>query len=161
RPVAIQWGGQKLSRPGGNDYTQFALASSAAIACRELDVEIVSDMNADHTAYWGPVGHYKIAELAAKWVTARDLRKFLTDNLAQLSYDAATIAKGHITNKATEFVPLADVPDVVWKTNINRGGKAARPQENWNHYVDIDLPGANGRTLSEMCGEPPVVSFND
>lgn len=160
RPVAMQWGGQRLSRPGGNDYTQFALASSAAVACRALDVEIVSDMNAEHTTYWGPVGHYKIAELAAKWVKAPALRKFLTDNLAQLSYDAATIAQGKITNEATQFVPLADVPDVVWKTNINRGGKAARPQENWNHYVDIDLPGANGQTLSAMCGEPPVVSYD-
>ena len=161
RPVAVQWGGQKLSRPGGTDYTQFALASSAAVACRELDIEIVADMNAEHTTYWGPVGHYKIAELAAKWVTSVPLRKFLTDNLDRLSYDAATIAEGHITNKATQFVPLADVPDVVWKTNINRGGKAARAQENWNHYVDIDLPDAGGRTLSDMCGEPPAVSYDD
>lgn len=161
RPVAVQWGGQRLSRRGGNDYTQFALASSAAVACRQLDVEIVADMNAEHTTYWGPVGHYKIAELAAKWVKAPALRKFLTDNLAQLSYDAATIAKGKIVNKATQFVPLADVPDVVWKTNINRGGKAARPQENWNHYVDIDLPGADGRTLSQLCGDPPTVSVKD
>jgi hypothetical protein len=161
RPVAVQWGGQKVSRPGGSDYTQFALASSAAVACRELDVEIITDLNAEHTTYWGPVGHYKIAQLATGWVSSAGLRKFLTANLANLTYDPATIAKGSISNDATQFVPLADVPDVVWKTNINRSTAAARAQENWNHYVDIDLPGADGRTLSDFCGEPPRLAIAD
>ncbi len=159
RPIAVEWGGQKLSEAGGGAFTQYALAASVAVGCRALGVEIVTDVNAEHTPYWGAVGHYKIAELAAQWMGSAKLRKFLLDNLSQLSYDAATIASGHITNTAKEFVPLADVPDVVWKTNINRGGAAARAQENWNHYVDIDLPGADGKTLSELCGEPPVVSL--
>ena len=69
RPIAVQWGGQKLSQDDGGDaYTQFALATSAAVACSLLDVEIVTDLNAEHTAYWGPVGHYKIAELAIQKV---------------------------------------------------------------------------------------------
>src|SRR4029077_16292773 len=86
---------------------------------------------------------------------------FLAANIAQLTYDAATIATGKLVNDAAHFVPLADVPDVVWKTNINRGGKAARAQENWNHYADMDLPGADGRTLFDLCGSPPRVSLSD
>jgi len=161
RPIAVQWGGQKLSQDGGEAYTQFALATSAAVGCSLLDVEIVTDLNAEHTAYWGPVGHYKIAELAIQKVKSTALKKFLAANIAQLTYDAATIATGKLVNDAAHFVPLADVPDVVWKTNINRGGKAARAQENWNHYADMDLPGADGRTLFDLCGSPPRVSLSD
>ena len=39
-------------------------------------------------------------------------------------------------------------PDVVWKTNINRGTpEVTRAMENWNDHADIDLPGADGETL--------------
>jgi hypothetical protein len=161
RPLAVEWGGQKLSGPEGDQFTQYALASSVAVACKELDVEVVTDLNAEHTQYWGAVGHYKIAELAIGMVSSPQLKKFMQANLAQLTYDAATIATGDLPNDASHFVPLADVPDVVWKTNVNRGGAAARPQENWNHYADMDLPGADGKTLSEMCGEPAAVNLAD
>jgi hypothetical protein len=58
---------------------------------------------------------------------------------------------------AEGFVPLSDVPDVVWKTNINRGKpEVARAQENWNHYADIDLPGGDGKTLAEMYTKVPA-----
>jgi hypothetical protein len=50
--------------------------------------------------------------------------------------------------QAKEFVPLSDVPGVVWKTNINRvKPEVIRAMENWNHYADIDLPGDDGQTL--------------
>lgn len=160
RPVAVEWGGQKLSAEGDGLFTQYALASSVAVACRALDVEIVTDVNAEHTAYWGPVGHYKIAQLAVDWLKSKELKAFFKPNLAQLTYDASVIAKGKLANSAKSFVPLADVPDVVWKTNINRGGKAARAQENWNHYVDIDLIGKDGKTtLSALCGTPPKLDL--
>ena len=161
QPIAVEWGGQKLAEAGDARFTQYGLASSISAACHALDVEIVTDLNVEHSTYWGPVGHYKIAELATNWVTSSELRKFLADNLAQLSYNAAQIATGKLPNSATKFVPLADVPDVVWKTNINRGGKAARPQENWNHYVDLDLPDGSGKTISDLCGDPPRLSITD
>src|SRR5438270_11587580 len=154
RPFAVQWGGQKLSDAAGTSYTQFALATSIAVACRELDVEIVADLNAEHTQYWGAVGHYKIAERAIEMLGTDALGRFLQANLAQLTYDRVTLATGNVHPDAQHFVPLADVPDVVWKTNINRGGTAARAQENWNHYADMDLPGQDGRLLFDLCGDP-------
>jgi hypothetical protein len=150
RPFALQWGGQKLDQ-GGPQFTQYALASSLAVICRELDVEIVADLNAELPQYWGAVGHYKIAERAVDSTTGK-LNAFLSANIAQLTYPASVINGGKIKPSPDEFVPLADVPDVVWKTNINRGGAAARPQENWNHYADMDLPGADGKTLFDLSG---------
>jgi hypothetical protein len=160
RPVAVEWGGQKLNSNGVDTYTQYALASSVAVACRELDVEVVTDLNAEHTQYWGAVGHYKIAQIAIDQVKSADLKAFLKANLTQLTFDSAKISTGDIPHDASKFVPLADVPDIVWKTNMNRGGKAARAQENWNHYADMDLPGPDGRTLSQMCGDPAVLDIN-
>lgn len=151
RPFALEWGGQKLMAADGAQYTQYALAASLAIVCRELDVDIVTDLNAELPQYWGTIGHYKIAERAVAATTGK-LNAFLTKNLAQLTYPADAINGGNIKPSPTGFVPLADVPDVVWKTNINRGGKAARPQENWNHFADMDLPGANGKTLFDLSG---------
>ncbi|HKF59251.1 MAG TPA: S1/P1 Nuclease [Blastocatellia bacterium] len=161
RPLAIQWGGQKLSANGGVQYTQYALASAASVACRQLDVEIVTDLNAEHPQYWGAVGHYKIAEIAIGLVSDKQLKNFMKANLAQLTYDAETIATGDIPHDASQFVPLADVPDIVWKTNMNRGAAAARPQENWNHYADMDLPGEDGGTLDDLCGPEPKVILED
>jgi hypothetical protein len=151
RPFALEWGGQKLTGDAGSQFTQYALASSVAIACRELDVEIVTDLNAELPQYWGAVGHYKIAERGVD-ATSGKLNAFLTQNLAQLTYSADVINGGSIKPSPTEFVPLADVPDVVWKSNINRGGTAVRPQENWNHYADMDLAGDDGRTLFDLSG---------
>ena len=62
---------------------------------------------------------------------------------------------------AAGFVPLSDVPDVVWKTNINRSKPSvARHQENWNHYADIDLPGADGKTLLDnYLADPKSLNY--
>ena len=156
RPLAIQWGGQRLTGDDGL-FTQFALATSLAVACRELDVDIVTDLRTELPQYWGAVGHYKIAQMAVA-MTKGALKDFLEANLERITYDAARLARedANLSNDAKRFVPLADVPDIVWKTTMNPGGKAARPQENWNHYADIDLPGANGKTLDQLCGKKPA-----
>ncbi|HEY5417627.1 MAG TPA: hypothetical protein VIK41_22480 [Gemmatimonadaceae bacterium] len=156
RPLAIQWGGQRLSGDDGQ-FTQFALATSLAVACRELDVDIVTDMRAELPQYWGAVGHYKIAQMAIA-MTKGALEGFLEANLERITYDAERLAQDdqNLSDDPMRFVPLADVPDIVWKTTMNPGGKAARPQENWNHYADIDLPGANGKTLDQLCGKKPA-----
>jgi len=156
RPLAIQWGGQRLTGDDGQ-FTQFALATSLAVACRELDVDLVTELRAELPQYWGAVGHYKIAQMAIG-MTKGALKNFLEANLERITYDAARLAQDEqtLSDDPKRFVPLADVPDIVWKTNMNRGGKAARPQENWNHYADIDLPGANGTTLDRLCGKKPA-----
>jgi hypothetical protein len=105
RPFAVEWGGQKLNAGvAGSQFTQYALASSVAIVCRELDVEIVTDLNAELTQYWGAVGHFKIAERAIDGTSAK-LTAFLKANLAQLTYPASVINGGKIQPSPTEFVP--------------------------------------------------------
>ena len=69
----------------------------------------------------------------------------------QLSADQirAKLAQG-------DFVELADVPDLVWKKVPGRvpGGRDVTTNtgpEHPNHYADIDRPGADGRTLRDIC----------
>jgi hypothetical protein len=162
RPLALQWGGQKLgadaSRP---EYTQFALASSLAIVCRELELDLVTAWTDDRPQYWGAVGHFKIGQQACFRVEDGTLKKFLQDNLDNISFADEQSLEGATSLKADSFVPLSDVPDVVWKTNVNRVDRSVtRPTENTNHYADMDLPGDDGHTLLDLCGEPPQLDVD-
>ena len=55
------------------------------------------------------------------------------------------------------FVPLADVPDVIWKNTASQveGGRDPSPRqgpEHPVHYADIDEPRpSDGKTLRELC----------
>jgi hypothetical protein len=159
-PVALQWGGQKLTAGSDAKFTQFALASSLSVICRELEVELVTDWNTEHTQYWGAVGHFKIAQQACFHVTDPVLKQFLGDNLDNLSFTDDATLEGATHLKADSFVPLSDVPDIVWKTNVNHVDRSVtRPEENPNHFADMDLPGKSGQTLFEICGSPPTVDL--
>ncbi|HEY1262632.1 MAG TPA: hypothetical protein VGF06_03860 [Terriglobales bacterium] len=166
RPFAVQWGGQKLSGAGGPRFTRYALASSLAVGCRELDVEIVTDWNTEHTQYWGAVGHYKIAEMAIGRLSG-DLHDFMSRHLKLLTYENI-LEEPDTKDPDKDFIPLADVPDLVWKKPRKSAGDHAddngsskvkryefgrRGPENPNHYADIDLqnPGHTPKTIAE-CG---------
>src|SRR5581483_3002403 len=87
RPVAMEWGGQRLGdTPTSQLYLQFALASSVAVICRELSLDVVGDFRAEHTQYWGAVGHFKIAQQACLQVEDEQLRQFLVANLDNISF---------------------------------------------------------------------------
>jgi hypothetical protein len=148
-PVAMEWGGQRISTgAAAGQYLQLSLATSLAVTLRELSLDVVEDPSAERTQYWGPVGHFKIGQQACFLIKDKALQKFFTNNINNLSYSSDAQLKLATHLQASAFVPLSDVPDVVWKTNINRVKPAvARAQENWNHYADIDLPGADGKTL--------------
>lgn len=148
-PFAMEWGGQRISTgPTAGKFLQFSLATSMAVTLRELSLDIVKDAAAERTQYWGPVGHFKIGQQACFLVTEKPLRDFFTANINNLSFSSDQQLQLATHLQASAFVPLSDVPDVVWKTNINKVKPAVtRPQENWNHYADIDLPGADGKTL--------------
>jgi hypothetical protein len=152
RPVALEWGGQRLNaNPSQKDYLQFCLASSVAVICRELGLDIISDFRQEHAEYWGAVGHFKIAQQACHQVQDENLRSFLVSNLNNISFsdDKQLLEATHL--QAAHFVPLSDVADVVWKTNVNKVNRAVtRAQENWNHFADVDLPGKNGKTLLDL-----------
>jgi len=148
-PVAMEWGGQRISTgAGAAQYLQLSLATSLAVTLREMNLDVARDPTAERTQYWGPVGHFKIGQQACFLLKDKGLQKFFTANVNNLSFSSDAQLKLATHLQASAFVPLSDVPDVVWKTNINKVKPAvARAQENWNHYADIDLPGSDGKTL--------------
>lgn len=152
-PVAMEWGGQRISSGDATgQYMQLSLATSIAVTLRELSLDIIQDPTAERTQYWGPVGHFKIGQQACFQVANKALQQFFINNINIVSFSSdATLQTATGMQAKAGFVPLSDVPDVVWKTNINHGKPAvARAMENWNHYADIDLPGADGKTLLDM-----------
>ena len=59
RPIALQWGGERLRLPDGSSHA-FALGSFVSSICRALDVEIVRDWSTGHDEYWGKIGHFAV-----------------------------------------------------------------------------------------------------
>jgi hypothetical protein len=162
RPFALQWGGQKIRSEAESTYAQFALASSLAVICRELGLTLVADRTADTVPYWGAVGHFKIAQQACYFVKDRRLREFLLANIENLTYSDDPAIWASAKQDPAGFVPLSDVPDIVWKSNVNKVlPRATRRAENTNHYADMDLAGDDGRTLFDLCGRPAALRLAD
>lgn len=109
---------------------------------------------------WGKAGHYTIASLACDHVTPTGLARLLAANADRISLrmdGAEASASPNVleANRDLGFVPLADVPDLVWK-NLPSAVKGGRDTafrsgpEHPNHYADIDQP-LDGATLRERC----------
>lgn len=109
--------------------------------------------------HWGRTGHYTIASFACDQVKPAGLTKLMTANADRISM---RIENAAIENAAANgaFVPLADVPDLVWK-NLPTAVKGGRDTafrtgpEHPTHYADIDQP-LDGTTLRERCVADPA-----
>lgn len=161
RPIALQWGGQTVAGPQGEDRLQFALATFLSTICRELDVDIIPDWNVGHSEYWGKTGHYKIAAKACeliddKTLLMRKLKKLLMSNVDAIAFNDQAIREGKLKKiDAKQFVPLADVPDLVWRT--------FRRLDSSNHFADMDETGKGdfaGKTLMQLCEQPDNIDIN-
>jgi hypothetical protein len=166
RPLALEWGGQVFDE--GAMRSTFAVATSLSNVCKLLDVELVTDQSRGVSGYWGRTGHYSIATFAISLVGKERLREFLKDNLSLLSFDLDAIAErgfdksvGQLGNK---FVPLADVPDEIWKKldhgkngreggrDVSAGSHGSDGPEHPNHYADIDaVVGPHKQTMRAAC----------
>lgn len=150
-PLALQWGGRVLEGPGGQDRSQFALASSLATICRALDLELVTDWQTGHSEYWGKVGHYKIGAKACDVVANTKLFKLMQKNVDRVALSDAALEAGELPmNNQEAFVALADVPDLVWRQK--------RGKDKANHFADMDEPGAGsfaGKTLLDLWRDDP------
>lgn len=148
RPLALQWGGHALLGESGESKMQFALATCLSTICRELDVDVIPDWNIGHSEYWGKTGHYKIAAKACELVTDPKLKKLLMNNVPVIAFDDAAIQQGDLKKiDAKVFAPLADVPDLVWRTS--------RKTDEANHFADMDEEGKGafaGKTLLDLIG---------
>jgi hypothetical protein len=176
RPLAMQWGGQTFLSQGKPGGFAFALASSLSNILRLLDVELVSAHNRGAQPFWGKTGHYSIATFACDALPAAagdKCGKLLRDNRDRISFEIdgltpadieAAVKKAKTTGS---FVPLADVPDVVWKMTARqiKGGRDPRPRvgpEHPTHFADMDQPFANGQTILSKClADPTKVTVAD
>ena len=150
RPIALQWGGHVAVEEGATRTTahSYALATCLSTVCRELDVDLVPDWNSGLPEYWGGIGHYTIAALACLQVSAPGLKTLMTKNLDVISDDEALIRPSSFKGLSkAAFVPLADVPDKVWK--MFGAGRRGNP-EHPNHFADMDNPDRTARRCSRL-----------
>lgn len=158
RPIALQWGGQVFldEHKKGSSY---ALATLLSTVCNELDVTLLRGWNIGLPEYWGAVGHYSIATKACGVVQNKNLKKLMMANLERISFEFSDISKKALAGLSKrDFVPLADVPDMVWKVGPFKRGGMTSP-EHANHFADMDReldpPLAEGATLLEICKNKP------
>ena len=164
RPLALQWGGQGIAGASGAIFN-FALAASLTNVLRLLNVELVIDHNTGAQPFWGKSGHYSLATFACEAISdgSPKLQALMLANQDRISFKEADLVPREIdeaTKRAKSegrFVPLADVPDVIWKNTASQveGGRDPSPRqgpEHPVHYADIDEPRpSDAKTLRELC----------
>jgi hypothetical protein len=158
RPVALQWGGQ-VFLDGSKEGSSYALATLLSTVCSELDVTLLRDWNLGLPEYWGAVGHYAIATKACDAIQNGKLKELMTANLERISFEISDINKKKTSGLSKlDFVPLADVPDLVWKVGPHKRGGQTSP-EHANHFADMDRvldpPLPEGATLLDICKDKP------
>ena len=146
RPLAIQWGGQGFFSGDANP-AEFALATSLSAICKALGVEVVRDWASDDSRYWAKVGHYKIGYAACFALQSAAAQTLFKANATSISVSDEDILGNRLPSAAnkTEFIALADVPDLVWR--------ARRGKDKANHFADMDEPGRGlfaGKTLLQL-----------
>jgi hypothetical protein len=161
-PLALQWGGQVFLGDGGK-VSSYALVTFLSTVCDQLDVTLLRDWNTGLPEYWGAVGHYSIATRALSAIRDSKLKSLMNANLENISFEIDAINKKAMQGLSLrDFVPLADVPDMVWKVGPHKRGGMSSP-EHANHFADMDrelnpkIP--EGATLLEICdGKPQNVA---
>jgi hypothetical protein len=152
RPLALQWGGHRFITGSSTAVTPYALATFLSTVCLQLEVDVVRDWNLGVVDYWGAVGHYTIATKACERVKTPRLRALMNANLSRISFAAQQINKKTTTGLSKhDFVPLADVPDLVWKIGPYNRGQPEHP----NHFADMDKQNSAHKTLLELCEAAP------
>jgi len=165
-PFALLWGKEEFFADDGLQSHPYALATALSTALDRLDLDLVQDINRDETFIWGWAGHYVIGRalgLPVDLIDSDKLKQFVKNHLDMLAIEPddalgndPKVLSGD--SDTPNFVPLADVPDNVWKSNVNftmvdgsdgkkhhKPGPGSRGQnDNPNHFADLDIPGADG-----------------
>ncbi len=174
RPIAVEWGAQVFA--AGDERSTFSTATSLSNICKLLDVELVVDAPDGVSGVWGALGHYSIGTMAIDLVRNPQLKAFLQANAESLSIPLDDLTKAPKNRDLIDggFVPLADVPDIVWKQypspHLNRkgvdigvvggrdtqsAGLTSTGPEHATHHCDADRPFLNHATLTEACIADP------
>lgn len=149
-PIATQWGGSVFAA-GMSKQFPFALATNLSNVLQILDVDLIRDQNLASTNYWGPVGHYTIGSVACDLVRDDNLSRLMRANRTRVSFATNVINEDTTTGmNASGFIPLANVPDVVWKKHKTASFPAGRKgDENPTHYADLDME-LNGQSMFDQ-----------
>ncbi len=151
KAVGVLWGGQRSDADGSEQH--YGLVTNLGTVCGLLGVELVCTWNTGYDDYFGAYAHVVLPSLCADVVKNKQLKKLMANNASRISMPLGETAirqtKG--LSKAP-FVPLSDVPDLVWKS---RGGPYLRGKEGANHFADMDQPNPqdDNRTLLDLCSE--------
>ena len=150
RPFAVTWGAHEFVTGPERTSMGYALATGLGNVCRLLDVDLVRGWNVDVPYTWGKTGHFKIGFRAADLVSNDNLATLLKANQASLGYANAQLVSQDTVGGTftTEFVPLADVADIIWRSK--------RPNDKSNHFSDIDESNSHvfqGKTLLDISLE--------
>jgi len=162
KPIALQWGGEAFFESRSDSKIRYALATCLGTVSNLLNIYLVRDWNTiDVPQYWGALGHLSIASMAPNAIDNANLKTLMNANIDRISLDISDIdknaGKGYTTMaKNKEFVPLADVPDAVWKLGPYKYRRT--PKENPNHFADMDKPDKNGQTLLDICKDPTKIT---
>ena len=176
-PFALLWGKEEFFENNTTLSHPFALATSLSTAFDRLDLDLVRDINLDQEYIWGWVGHFVIGRaltVATDLITSPKLKSFIDENIDSLSLqpDSALSNNAKVITKDSSkpnFVPLADVPDNVWKSNVNftMDGKVRVPgpgnrgqHDNQNHFADLDMVFKNGKTFIQLNDSDPDTFLN-
>lgn len=153
-PIATQWGGSVFAA-GVTKQFPFALATNLSNVLQILDVDLIRDQNIASVNYWGPVGHYTIGSIACDLVQEQNLSRLMRRNRTRVSFETNIISADTTTGlNASGFVPLANVPDVVWKERRTNSFPAGRKgAENPTHYADLDMTW-NGQDMFDRINTP-------
>lgn len=174
-PFALLWGRHEFIESKAHNVQPYALATSLSTAINILNLDFVKDIALDNDFIWGYDGHYAIGsklEFSIRQLKSSKLMDFVKKNMALLTLQDDIVgndprvlvadASGKYNIDDPNFVPLADVPDNVWKTGVNfymvpdpdNPGKKKRKagpgtrhyskeektfEDNANHFADIDL----------------------
>jgi hypothetical protein len=165
RPLAIQWGANRLYSGLNAPSQSYALATNISLACDRLDLDFVRDWNLEQDNTWAAFGHFTIASRVASKLSgaAPKLKELMDNNASIISHPDDVLLSSEFKRMAEDpFVPLADVPDFFWKH-----GKQGftRFYEGPSHFADMDHPRpSDGKTLLDLCEDTndvdPVI-WND
>ncbi len=155
RPIAMQWGGQRLRYADGSTGSH-ALATFISTVCRVLDVDIVHAYGTGHDEYWGKIGHFSIGWKACDAIDASrfpNLAALMQANQPNIGFNDPTLSAGSAFRMGRgQFVPLADVPDYVWVTH----GAHGRDDEGEQHFADVDIVAIDGGpSMLDRCVKDP------
>ncbi|MCA1815211.1 MAG: hypothetical protein LC746_02165 [Acidobacteria bacterium] len=159
QPIAVQWGGHVFTDAAGARRQSYALATLLSTVCERLEVDLIRDWGQALPEYWGTIGHFTIANMACQIVgkPSSKLRRFFGNNLLNLTFKVDEITDAGTKGLSKQdFVPLADVPDLVWKSGRYQRGPRGDNPEAPNHFADMDeRPPGGGATLLELCKQDP------